>query len=283
MIKIHLNKTLALIGALALAASISACNKNVAVIGGADGPTNVIVSGAEKNKSVSDALGEAVLSFNEGGYLSGECRGEGHIIIDTEKSGDDTVVYAVVSYGEYGFEDGNFIKVSGLGAAPVKVTFDKNMIMTDFEEPEDGAYYEPSVREIFKKRYSQLESFSKKYDDFGYSQLLGQEKNYAKTYLKSIGREDAKIGEYGDFEHPLLTEEGVSEEVSNSLLENKELADYPMWIGSREKVEDGTRYVYELRFKKGDENIIYVKHEYGTEEPVETLTFGAKDGKRIIE
>ena len=49
MIKIHLNKTLALIGALALAASISACNKNVAVIGGADGPTNVIVSGAEKN------------------------------------------------------------------------------------------------------------------------------------------------------------------------------------------------------------------------------------------
>lgn len=128
-----------------------------------------------------------------------------------------------------------------------------------------------------------MNRFSKKYDDFGYSQLLGQEENYAKTYLKSIGREDAKIGEYGDFEHPLLTEEGVSEEVSNSLLENKELADYPMWIGSREKVEDGTRYVYELRFKKGDENIIYVKHEYGKEEPVETLTFGAKDGKRIIE
>lgn len=283
MTKNYLNKTLALIGTLTLAASLSACTKNVAVIGGGDGPTNVIVSGAEKNKSVSDAMGEAVLSYNEGGYLGGECRAEGHIIIDTEKSGDDTVVYAVVSYGEYGFEDGNFIKVSGLGAAPVKVTFDKNMTVTGFEMPEDGAYYEPSLREIFKDRYGKLESFSKKYDDLGYSQLLGQEKNYVKSYLKSIGREDSEVGEYGDFEHSLLTDEGVSSEVSNALLEKKELADYPMWIGTREKVEDGTRYVYELQFKKGDESITYVKHEYGKTEPVEILTYGAKDGKRIIE
>lgn len=283
MTKNYLNKTLALVGAAAVMMSLSACTKNVGMIGGADGPTEIVVSGAEKNKSVSDALGEAVLAYNRGGYLDGECCAEGHTIIDSEKSGDKTTVYAVVSYGEYGFENGNFVKISGLGACPVKVTFDKNMQMTDFQMPEDGAGYDTSIREMFGDRYSMFEAFSKKHDDFGYGALTEQEEKYAKSYLESIGREDAKIGAYYEFEQPCLTDLGVDVEVSNALLEKEELADYPMTVGNREKIEDGKRYVYELAYEKGDENITFAKYEYGKTEPIEVLTYGAKDGKRIVE
>ena len=105
---------------------------------------------------------------------------------------------------------------------------------------------------------------------------------YASDYLKTLGRE-ALIGEYGDFSHPLLTEEGVSVEVSNRLCGEKILAPYPFWIGSVERLEDGVRYEYRVEFKKEQGRICYTKTNPESGEVVEAYIFDVKTGDRLEE
>lgn len=226
-----------------------------------------------KDTDLSDAVSLAILSQNESSYLEGECQAEGHIILTSEKKDDSTICYVIASYGEYGFEDGNFIKVSGSGAIPCRITFDGDMKVSEFKYPDDGAMYEKSIKEIFGKHYKSLEAFSLKDDNLGYDKLLDQEKVYAKAYLEKIDRADCSIGEYADFDHTLLTDAGVSVEVSNSLLADKNLADYPFWIGNREVLEDGERYVYEMLLDKDANEIIYKKYNYNDGKTVEEFKF----------
>ncbi len=96
-------------------------------------------------------------------------------------------------YGEYQFQDGNFVKEAGSGAIPAVLTF-----------VQKGGQY-----------------------------IL---KTYEEKYLKTIGRE-AAIGDYRDFEHPLLTEQGVSVEFP---IKSAKTRKYPvihsglaMWNGLR--------------------------------------------------
>lgn len=229
-------------------------------------------------KNLDEAVANAILLNSKGNYLEGECMGEGHIILGSEEKEDGTVeAYVIAQYSEYGFENGVFTPVSGSGGIPTLMVFDKNLQLLSYETAKDGAYYEPSVKEMFPPKYVSRAVSPTREDN----ELLEKMANsYAESYLKAIGR-DAKILNYGEFSHPLLTDMGVSVEVSNKLMENRELSPYPFWVGSLEKLEDGVRYVYALDFKEGDETVRYTKSNYETGEVVESYEFDVKTAKAV--
>ena len=113
------------------------------------------------------------------------------------------------------------------------------------------------------------------------NELTKKEQDYAEKYLKKIGR-NAKIGEYeyDENNYPLLTDAGVSVEVSNYLGELKKLNSYPYWTGSREKIEDGVRYLYTTELDK-KEKIIFTKRVYDTGEIAEQFCFDMNTGREI--
>ncbi len=269
--RISIGALLAVVASAALCTSLVACRQSV-TIGGADGPTAIYVSESSFNKKgIEDLVTAAVFERNSKGYVQGECQTEGHIILGTEKSTTgETVVYALIMYGNYGFQDGNFVKVSGSGVIPTRVTFEKNGSLIEYKEPLDGSMYTKSVKEIFPQKYhSRVLSIK----DSDHEDCKKQEHAYARAYLDKIGRR-ATIGDYGDFEHTLLTDLGVSVEVSNSLLAYEKSPDLfigkcPYWVGTQEFLENGERFLYRTAYDKEKERVIYTKSRMN---PDNTLT-----------
>ena len=225
------------------------------------------------------AVSQALLESNEGGYLSGECMGEGHEILGYEKKGEDLFVYALTMYGEYGFENDHFVKVSGFGVIPAVVRLDLSYRFQEIIYPQDGADYTDSLKSMFPSRY-----YTKVFwvNDAVEEDLKSQERKYAQIYLDEIGRK-ASIGDYGDYEHILLTDVGVPVEVSNQLLERQELGAYPFWIGVSEQLEDGQRFVYELNYDTEKKQIFYTKYRYEDHLIIEQFVFDGLTGALLEE
>ena len=74
---------------------------------------------------LSDLVSEAILSENESSYSEAECCGEGHEILGSKISGNQLKVYALTMFGNYGFQNDMFIKVSGSGVIPAVLLFEK--------------------------------------------------------------------------------------------------------------------------------------------------------------
>lgn len=236
-------------------------------------------SGEYKELSgLEEAVAQAVLDYNADRFALGECEAEGHYIMDTEEEDDRVKSYVLTMYGMYGFEDGNFVKVSGSGVIPAVITHTKTpdggYELLDYQIAMDGGMYLGSVKELFPK---QLQELCITPPEELKGELEKQERQYAAAYLGSIGRA-AWIGEYRDFEHPLLTDMGVSVEVSNRMSEYRELADYPYWIGNLERVEAGTRYLYEMDYASESREIVYTKYDCGTGKIVEQRIFDSLTG-----
>lgn len=210
---------------------------------------------------IDEVISEAIINDNVGRYYSGECPAEGHIIFGTEEKNDNLLVYALVSYSNYGFENGNFVEVSGMSSAALfelKAT-DDSYECIHITYPEDGEYYAKSLEKMFPKKYVTM------LNNTDNESLRKQTEQYAKVYLDKIGRK-AKIGAMSDFsdEYTLLTDVGVSVEVSNSLTQiQKNIDSYPYWLGTREEIENGIRYVYEMQYNKEKNLITYSKYAYG--------------------
>lgn len=258
-------------------------NENIDIIGGADGTTSVYVSqsSGETLSAYTDldaAISEKMLADNQDSYLSGETRGEGHIILEVDETAGKA--YVLTTYGEYGFENGKMIKCGGSGVIPrvAYYTADNgNFTVTAFETPTDGSYHVSDIKKMFPA-HLQKRCLGDNYEE-DYKTMLAQERVYVEKYLKEIGRE-AEIGEHeGGY---LLTDLGVSVEVSNSLLENEKnmlLWKYPITVGNCEYIEDGVRVIYELNYKKGDSDIIYRKTRYDNGELLDEFIFDAKTGE----
>lgn len=241
---------------------------------------------AEAVLTLDQQLSRAILEECAGTYARGECAAEGHKILKTEEKDGETIVYALTMYGEYEFHNGDcFVKASGSGVIPAVITYQNSESQTggnrgwqlqSFDWPEDGSEYVKSIERMFPEELwetciSPSEEVRKA--------LEAQERDYAKAYLETLGRE-AEIGDYGDFTHTILTEAGVSVEVSNHLLDcTKELGSYPMWIGTLEKVEDGIRYIYEQKLDLEKQRIYYNKIEAETGEVMETYEFDSETGE----
>lgn len=219
-------------------------------------------------------ISKAILRQSDGNFLSGECAAEGHITLGTKKTADGETAYVLASYGEYGFQNDNFVKISGTGVIPTKITFDESGNMISYEEPEDGSKYTSSIRKMFPVKYL-LKVMSA--DDY-YVDCIKQEHVYAQNYLNSISR-SAKIGEYRDFDHKSFRDCGVSTEASNKLINDERVLDYPMYIGNLERVENDMRYTYTTEMVKDE--VVYTKVNYETNEIVEQYFFDSHTGELL--
>lgn len=221
----------------------------------------------------------AVLFSDRHGYLEGECFGEGHIILGTEEDSNATKLYALTMTGHYGFQNENFVKVSGTGVIPAVVTLSSNNDVS-IAYPKDGSYYVSSIKEMFPSKYH-----NRIFDDRDSDRkvLTEQERAYAKEYLSKIGRK-ADIGDYSDFEHTSLTSLGVSVEVSNGLEDfYKAHSYYPYFKGTKEIIEDDVRMVYEMSYKESQQEIIFTKYSYGYKKVVEQFVFNSITGEQIAQ
>ncbi|MCI2106574.1 MAG: M56 family metallopeptidase [Intestinimonas sp.] len=234
----------------------------------------------QTDSALDAAVADAILSGNQSSYLEGECQGEGHFILDSKTEGATVTAYTLTMYGNYGFQDGNFVTISGTGVIPVVMTFKVDETgtysLTDYQEPQDGSGYSDSIRKMFPEA---LQGQCLNVSDDVSGLLQAQKQTYAERYLKSMGRE-AVIGEYGEFKHPLLTDRGVSVAVSNAMSRN---SDYPYWIGNLERIEDGVRYVYQMDYDSEQHQIIYTKSEYDTGKAVKRTVFDSTNGREIVD
>ena len=251
--------------ALVLCLTLAAC--------GAAAPAGT--GGAEPLELPETLVSQVLLDQASSGYLEGECVAEGHIILDTVREEDFWQVYTLASVGQYGFCTGHFEKISGSGAIPTMLTIGQEENGTYYchgvWQPMDGNLYADSIKETFPRSLWNKALGA----DERYGELKDQEQVYAQAYLESIGRE-APIGSYGDFEHPLFTEQGMSVEVSNALLTIEKLYPFPMYIGNEERIEDGVRYVYETAWDHEGASVgtvAYTKYAYDTEDVVERYVF----------
>ena len=218
------------------------------------------------------------LKSESGSYLDGECFGEGHIILGTEQYDDKVKIYALTMVSNYRFQNDNLVKVSGSGVIPAVITLYENNEV-EIESPKDGNRYEDSIKEMFPKKYHNRILRER---DSDIENLKKQELAYAEEYLKQINR-DTQIGNYGDFEHILLTDVGVSVDVSNGLLEDfyPFHSNYPYFIGTQEYIENGVRVVYDLGYNDEQNEIIFTKYNYNSDEITEKFIFDSVKGDDI--
>ena len=233
------------------------------------------------NTSVTDldkAVSKAILEQNTTKKWLGECPAEGHIIFGTKEKDGIVTVYMTESFSSYGFEDGWFIEQSG-HSIPAVMRFevkDGEYNFLDVEYAEDGSNHLKSIKRMFPKIYEgRVNNLTKKEQE----QIKSQLHAYAEAYLDSIGRE-APIGTYSDLNAVLLTDMGVSVEVSNKLNELK-----GNWntgkIGYFEKVEDDVRYIYRTSYFPEEKLITYTKEVYGTGEIKERIDINSITGNVI--
>lgn len=203
-------------------------------------------------KEIEIAVGEAIKSkYNS--YAAGEIATEGHIILEAEEKDGKVKVYTISSLGVFGFEDGIFTIVSGSGAIPTVMTFSKvndgNYNLLEYKEPQDGSYYGKSIKEMFPRiLWNEVSSAHERYDT-----LEQQKEVQAEEYLRSIGRRAEVRASY--VEKKLAD---IDERASNKLMEelykfDSFISNCPYWLGTREQIEDGTRYIYERSQDKAED------------------------------
>lgn len=233
---------------------------------------------APSKAMLSSMVAEALLADEVYEHYGSECNGEGHKILGSSISGDRLKVYALTMSGNYGFRNDMFIKVTGTGVIPAVLTFEtdgEDYKLLTMEYPGDGTDYGKSIRQMFPLPYR----LAALYHDGGvYRDLVAQERSYAEEYLKSIGRE-AVIGDYSDLNAVLLTDLGVSVDVSNQLFNDRRLNRYPSWIGEAEFIENGMRYVRSLAYDEAARRIVYKTCEWETGAVIETYSFDAETGE----
>lgn len=197
-----------------------------------------------KPADIDSAVSQAIKSRSHA-YLAGETAAEGHIILDSEESGGTVKTYTIASFGAFGFENGIFTKISGSGAIPTVMTFSRNSnggySLLEYKEPEDGSGYAASIKKMFPGKLQDRVLSS--HGD--YEELARQQEAQAAEYLKTIGRtaevsaahvEKQLANINVDASNKLFSEYGKYDAFINSC---------PYWIGTRERIENGVRYIYE--------------------------------------
>lgn len=227
------------------------------------------------------AMVQSIFERNKKRYAGGECAAEGHIVLGNESKVnaknnevEETYIYSLVSYGEYGFENGIFTKVSGSGAIPTKFTFvideSGEYQLKSYEEAKDGSDYVESVKEMFPRGIAER---ALHYTDQDSAKLQAQEEVYASEYL--VGVRDAEIQL-----HVKKTLANMNVKASNTLLDS--FYEYPYWIGTQEQIEDGIRYVYEKQWEdkgNGDGVVTFKKYEYDTKNVIDETIIEIKNGE----
>lgn len=229
--------------------------------------TDLKKTNPELDKAVSQAIFEInavtldILEFKSAEYPEFECTAEGHIIYGYEEEGDNVTVYLREQFAGFIFQNGYFVAetVHRLPAVFVFVKTDNGYTLSDYNFAEIGLAYDNSIKSLFPSEYH---SRVMNVRDKDYADLWAQCVAYAKDYLKKIGRE-AEIRDYSEVPHTMLTDVGVSVEVSHNLTENSSFNKYNSDIGYYETLEDGVRYVYRTAYEKDKNLIVFTTELYG--------------------
>lgn len=245
----------------------------------------IITSIFEKNGAVytevsaTDASDAAFYGSGEFDRSDVECIGAGYKVLGAKQSDNKVELYILCSAFGYGFRDGCFVDNSGYSQVPTLITFetgkDGSYILVDTQEAKDGGLYKDSVYKMFPRSVAR-KVFSLSNNEVA-KELSEQCDQCAAAYLKKIGRQ-AKVGEYADFDFKILTDYGVSVEVSNAMLELH--PEYGIYVGNFETIESGKRYVYSQEWSPDREHtgnsygtITFLKREYGTNKEIEKFSY----------
>lgn len=226
--------------------------------------------------SHDQAVTSALISLGSN-YLEGECLAEGHIILGYDDSDKDkTKIYALTQIGGYGFENDNFVNVSG-SAFPAVITLNSDNTVS-IEQPTDGSDYTKSIEKMFPKEYHDRIFGTK---DTDRENLRQQGEKYASEYLAKIGRA-ATIGDRSDFDYPSPTDLGVSVDAANNLeIFYKEHNYYPSFLGTRERLESGVRTIYETSYHENQDEIRFTKYDYDTKKILEQFIANSNTGNIV--
>lgn len=215
---------------------------------------------ALNSQRIDDIVSKAILKQAKS-YELGETATEGHIILDSKESGELLSLYTIASYGAFGFENDIFTKISGSGAIPTVMVFEKydngEYVLKEYKEPMDGEGYADSIKKMFPK-----ELWDKVFATDKYSELSIQQENQAKKYLEKIGRV-AKVS--ADTIERKLSNINVeaSNKLFSELTKNDNFLNHcPYWLGTKEFIENGNRYRYETSQSKtndGFDLITFIK------------------------
>ncbi|MBR5232843.1 MAG: hypothetical protein IKW03_01405 [Clostridia bacterium] len=235
----------------------------------------------DSNPELDKAVSQTILEINSSGELyNTECVAEGHIIYGVEEEGDNVTVYLLEEFAGFGFKNGYFMEQTG-HRTPAVYTFinnDDDYVLSDYDYPMDGEKFYDSIKEMFPKEYhSRILDYNEK-DNAG---LWPQCVAYAEAYLKNIGR-DAEVCHYSEVPHVLLTDVGVSVEVSNKITENESFYKYDYDIGYYETLENGIRYIYRTDYDKDRGVIIYTTEVYKTGDIIEKIEVDGQTGKILL-
>lgn len=217
---------------------------------------------------IPGSLDEAIrrtLKSQGAGYASGEASTEGHIILDTEEKNGIVTAYTIASYGAYGFENGIFTVVSGSGAIPTVIAFAENQngdyTLLEYKEPEDGERNQQSKKDMFPERlWDKVLSENEYYPD-----LVMQKEEQARQYLQSIERK-AQVSEQVEKKLPRIDVQASNQLFSEFAKTNTELNSFPYWLGTREKLIDGIRYIYKTTQNKTSDGYDLISFQKTTED-----------------
>ena len=231
------------------------------------------------SEELDNAISQAIFDYNQvsdsdviGNWY--ECFGEGHTILGVEENEKDVTVYTLCSYYGYTFMNDNLVSSTGYSLVPTVINFGTdesgNYIYKSHKEPMDGAFWVDSLKEMFPRSLAQkvLNIKDDKRKEVS-NRLSAQCDEYAKAYLKKIGRE-AKVGDYSDFDFKIFSDYGVSTKVSNAFLEL--FPNYDIYVGNFERVQNCVRYIYEVSWygdREGNGIAKFGKYEYGTYKKIE--------------
>ncbi|RDU24203.1 transcriptional regulator [Anaerosacchariphilus polymeriproducens] len=212
-------------------------------------------------KAVSQAIKEEGKDYLEGEYIT-----EGHTILGTEKNKNKIKVYSLASVGYFGFENGIFTDISGSGAIPTVMIFEKKKdgtyLLKEYKEPADGSDQEESIKELFpEKYYDKVLALNDEY-----SVLAKQQETQAAQYLKSIGRKAEVRVSYVDKQLPSINTEASNKLFAEYMNNDSFLMTCPYWLGTREEIEDDIRYIYETSQSKTEDGYDLITFQKKTED-----------------
>lgn len=208
-------------------------------------------SSGELSNDLEQSISTAILTYYAGDTYHPWCEtvGEGHVILEAEEKNGLTYAYILEEYICFGFENGILTGIAG-HANPATIVFQKdsrgNYVLKEFIRALDGSEYLPSIKKMFSP------SAFEKYESVDYVKnraiMQAQMEAYGKAYLQKIAREAEVQITLKD--RQLIK---MNTDVSNYLIDA--YGEYPYWIGTREVVEDGKRYVYGKSWQdKGNQN-----------------------------
>ncbi len=218
--------------------------------------------------TIHDAVSIAIKSQRKS-YGAGDVATEGHIILNTEDENGKVKVYTISSFGAFGFENGIFTIVSGSGLIPIVMTFSRNdkgeYSLLEYKEPIPGRDNWKSTKALFpKKLWDKVLMTDKDQTERYRTEIYNQQETQAIRYLQSIGRNAPVSREYVNRESLKINVEASNKIFAGLMKYDLELNSFPFWIGSKELIENGVRYVYKTSQSKtsdGYDLVTFMKTE----------------------